>query len=68
MVFRVLFTIAVFFDFDINSIDVKTTILYGLINELVYVDIPKGSESEANQSMVCKLLKALYDLKYSFRL
>ncbi len=68
MAFRVLFAIAVFFDLDINQMDVKIAFLYGLINQLVYVDIPKRSETEANRNMVCKLFKALYGLKQSPRL
>lgn len=65
MAFQVLFAIAAFFDLDIEQMDVKTAFLYGLIDQLVYVDIPRGSETEANCNMVCKLLKALYGLKQS---
>lgn len=68
MAFRVLFAIAAFFDLDIDQMDVKRAFLYGLIDQLVYVEIPKGSESEANCDMVCKLLKALYGLRQSSRL
>lgn len=63
MVFRVLFAIATFFDLDIDRINVKTTFLYKLIDQLVYVEVSKGTESEDNQNIVYKLLKALYDLK-----
>ena len=65
--FRVLFAVAAYFDLDIDQMDVKTA-LYGLIDQLVYVDIPKGSESEATREIVCRLLKALYGLKQSPRL
>lgn len=68
MAFRVLFAIAAFFDPDIDQIDVKTAFLYGLIDQLVYIDIPKGSEAEANRGIVCKLLKAFYGHKQSPRL
>lgn len=68
MAFKILFTITAFLDLDIDQMDVKTSFLYGLINQLVYVEIPKGTESEHNRNMVCKLLKALYDLKQSLRL
>ena len=68
MAFRVFFVIAAFFDLDIDQMDVKTTFLYGFINQLVYVEIFKGIETKANCNMVCKLLKALYDLKQSLRL
>lgn len=65
MVFRVLFTVAAYFDLEIDQIDIKTTFLYRFIDQFVYVDIPKGSKSEATWGMVCKLLKALYGLKQS---
>lgn len=48
--------------------DVKTAFLYGLIDQLIYVEIPKGTETEETKNMVCKLLKALYGLKQSPRL
>lgn len=48
--------------------DVKTAFLYGLINQLVYVKIPKKIESASNWDMVYKLLKALYGLKQSLYL
>ena len=68
MAFQVLFAIAAFLDLDIEQIDVKTAFLYGLINQLIYVDILKGSKTVSNQDMVCELLKALYGLKQSPRL
>ena len=64
----VFFALAVFYDLDIDQIDVKTAFLYGLINQLVYVEIPKRIETEANQNMVCQLLKALYGRKQFPRL
>lgn len=68
MAFRILFAIAAFFDLDIDQLDVKTAFFYGLIDQLVYVEMPKGIETEANREMVCKLRKALYGLKQSPRL
>ena len=65
MVFRVLFTIAVFYYLDINQMNVKTTFFYGFIDQLIYVELTKGIETKANKNMVYKLLKALYDLKQS---
>lgn len=55
MAFKVIFAIAVFFDLDINQIDVNITFFYGLINQLVYVEMYKGTETEENQKIVCKL-------------
>ena len=68
MVFRVLFAIAVFYNLDIDQMDIKTAFLYGLINKLIYVKLPKGMETKANKNMVYKLLKVLYNLKQSPRL
>lgn len=63
MAFHVFFAVTAFYNLDIDQINVKTTFLYGLIDQLVYVEILKGTETNANQNMVCKLLKALYGLK-----
>lgn len=61
--FRVLFAIAAFYNLDIDQIDVKTAFLYGLINQLIYVKMPKSTETDANKNMICKLFKTLYGLK-----
>ena len=61
--FRVLFAIAAYYDLDINQIDIKTAFFYRLIDQLIYVEIAKGTETEVNKDIVCKLLKALYGLK-----
>lgn len=68
MAFRVLFAIAAYYDLDIDQMDVKTAFLYGLINQLIYVEMPKGTETNATRDMICKLRKALYGLKQSPRL
>ena len=68
MAFRIFFAIAAYYDLDIDQMDVKTAFLYSLIDQLIYVEIPKGTETEANKNMVCRLLKVLYDLKQSPRL
>lgn len=65
MAFRVFFLITAFFNLDINQMDIKTAFLYSFIDQLVYVKIPKGTKTKANRNMVCKLLKAFYDLKQS---
>ena len=68
MAFRTLFAVVAFFNLDIEQMDVKTAFLYGLIYQLVYIDISKRSKMESNQNMVYKLLKALYNLKQLPRL
>lgn len=68
MALKVLFAIAVYYDLDIDQMDVKTAFFYSLINKLLYVQIPKGSKPTSTKGMVCKLLKALYGLKPAPRL
>ncbi len=68
MAFRVLFAIAAYYDLDIDQMDVKTAFLYRMIDQLVYVQIPKGFDDATNKGMVWKLLKALYGLKKASRL
>ena len=48
MAFRVLFAIAAFLDLDIDQMDLKTAFFYDLIDQPVYVEIPKGTESDNN--------------------
>ena len=52
MAFRVLFAIAAYFDLDIDQMDVKTAFLYGLIDQLIYVELPKETETEGTRNMV----------------
>lgn len=63
MAFKILFAIMVYYDLNIDQMDIKTAFFYRLINQLVYVQILKGFETATNKSMVYKLLKALYGLK-----
>ena len=68
MAFRILYAVTAYFDLDIDQIDIKTVFLYGLINQLVHINILKGSKSEATWGIVCKLSKAFYGLKQSLHL
>ncbi len=68
MACRVFFAIAAFYDLDIDQMNVKTAFLYGLVDQLIYVEMPKRTETDAKKNMVCKLLKAFYGLKQSPRL
>ena len=43
--------------------DVKTAFLNGVVEEKVYVENPLSFETHAKETHVCKLKKALYDLK-----
>lgn len=68
MAFRVLFAIAASYNLDVDQMNVKTAFVYGLIDQLIYVDVPKGSEDQATKRKDSKLLKALCGLKQSPRL
>ena len=59
MAFRLLFAIAAFYDLDIEQLDVVIAFLYGIIDQLIYVQTPKRYETPG---MICKLNKALYGL------
>lgn len=56
MTFHVFFIVTTFFDLDIDQINIKTAFFYSLINQLVYMEIPKRFEIETNRNMVYKLL------------
>lgn len=68
MAFRVLFAIVAYYNLDIDQLDIKTAFLYGLIDQLVYVQVLKSSKTQATKGLVCKLLKALYNLKQTPRI
>ena len=68
MAFNVLFAIIAYYDLDINQMDIKIAFLYGLINQLIYMQIFKGSESSSTKGIACKLLNVFYDLKQASRL
>lgn len=46
MAFCALFAIAAFYDLDINQMDVKTAFLHGIIDQLLYVEVPRGYKQE----------------------
>ena len=52
---------------DLHQMDVKTTFLNGMIEEEVYIEQPQGFEVEDRRTHVCKMKKALYDLKQAPR-
>ena len=43
--------------------EVKSTFLNDILEEEVYIEQPKSFVDVNNKNMVCKLYKALYDLK-----
>ena len=43
--------------------DVKSAFLHGELEEEVYIEQPEGFPLSGDKDMVCRLKKALYDLK-----
>ena len=64
---RTIMALASMMKWDIHQIDVKTTFLNGMIEEEFYIEQSQGFEVEDIQTHVCKLKKALYDLKQAPR-
>ena len=65
---RILLSLAVNFDWELQQYDVKNAFLHGELEEEIYMSIPPGfvggfSGSDGNK--VCWLKKALYGLKQS---
>ncbi|KAL0430503.1 UNVERIFIED_CONTAM: Retrovirus-related Pol polyprotein from transposon TNT 1-94 [Sesamum radiatum] len=50
-----------------GEIDVKTTFLYGELEEKIYMDQPEGFIVSENERKVCKLIKSIYGLKPAFK-
>jgi hypothetical protein len=53
---------------DLLHLDVKTTFLYGELNEPVYMRIPLGFITPDNNNQVCLLCKSFYGLRQSPRM
>ena len=64
---RVLLSIAANLDWRLHQLHIKNAFLNGTLEEEVYMRVPPGFEANGNPDKVCKLKKALYDLKQSPR-
>lgn len=62
IIVRLILSIAITHKWNIQQLDVNNAFPNGLLHEEVYMEQPKGFESE-NPSLVCKLNKGLYGLK-----
>ena len=59
---RILLSLAVNFDWELQQYDVKNAFLHGELEKEIYMSIPLGfSGSDGNK--VCRLKKTLYGLK-----
>ncbi|GJV24893.1 ADP-ribosylation factor GTPase-activating protein AGD3 [Tanacetum coccineum] len=64
---RIFLAFATYMNFTCYQMDVKSTFLNGKLKEEVYVKQPPGFESNEFPNHVCKLDKALYELKQAPR-
>ena len=55
--------LATIYHLEIHQIDVKTAVLYGKLDEEVYMKQPQGFVLEGQEQKVCKFVKSLYRLK-----
>ena len=61
----ILLVLAALEDWDIESLDVKTTYLYGELDEEIYMDQPEDYIKKGQEKKVCHLLKSLYEVRQS---
>nr|GEX24105.1 retrotransposon protein, putative, Ty1-copia subclass [Tanacetum cinerariifolium] len=64
---RILIAIAVFYDYEIWQMDVKTAFLNGYLDEDIYMVQPKGFVVPKHSRKVCKLQISMYGLKHASR-
>lgn len=64
---RLLLSIAVVYDYEIEQMDVKTAFLHGDLEETIYMHQPKGFIDKRKPNHVCLLKKSIYGLKQSPR-
>ena len=62
-----LLAVAVYFDYEIWQMDVKTAFLNGHFEEDIYMEQPLGFTSSDADHKVCKLQKSIYKLKQASR-
>jgi hypothetical protein len=65
---RFLLSVTAAFDFEVEQMDVKTTFLYGDLEEEIYMKQPEGFVVKGKKELVCKMKKSLYGFKKSRRM
>ena len=66
-IIRLLLTIIVQFNWELEQMDVKTVFLHGELEEELYMKQPKSFEDIRGKDLVCKLEMSFYGLKQSPR-
>ena len=58
-----MFALAALHDWEMETLDVKTAFLFGELDKELYMVQPEGFVVQGQESKVCQLQKAIYDLK-----
>ena len=64
---RILLAIVAYYDYEIWTMDVKTTFLNGKLLEDMYMSQPKGFVNLKSAGKVCKFQRSIYGLKQASR-
>lgn len=64
---RVVLTLAISMGWLLKQLDVNNAFLYEDLQETIYMTQPKGLEDKDHPTLVCKLKKRTYCLKYTPR-
>lgn len=62
---RMLLAMVAKFNLELEQIDVKTTLLYDDLDEIILIRQPEGWAKNGKEDYVCKLNRSLYGLKKS---
>ena len=49
-------------DWELHSMDVKTTFLKGVLEEEIYMECPEGVIEDSQAGKACRLVKAIFGL------
>ena len=60
---RLILALVTQFDLELEQMDVKTTFLYGELEETILMRQPEGFEVKGKEDQVCLLQRSLYRLK-----
>ena len=60
---RLLLSLAALHDWELEALDVKTSFLFGKLDEEIYMDQPKGFVIRGQEKKIYRLRKAIYSLK-----
>ena len=64
---KTVLSLVVYFDMELEQMDVKTAFLHGELEETIYMLKLEGFTQHGHEHLVCKLKESLYGLKQSPR-